>query len=289
MTRHALAFWLVMLLALPALAQGLDISSYAAAYQIQPGGEVAEEVRIAFAAPLNESAANSLRVGEAEGIAVQADQAAIPFRLEEGVLSFSTPAGTRELRISFRAAGLVFRGDGVQQFYVLLTPPEAGLVQVDVVLPRGQVLSGTPFPPGPERETDGERISLAWTFQGSTGPVPVSVQFAPAVDQDLLLLPAGLLAAFVAVGIVLVSYRRQVQRHFLLTFVEDERKVVQRLLREKVVYQNSLERQFGFSRAKATRMLQKLEKRGLVQRERVGRTNRINWTGGHHAADAPGA
>jgi uncharacterized membrane protein len=47
------------------------------------------------------------------------------------------------------------------------------------------------------------------------------------------------------------------------------------LLKEKIIMQNKLEKQLGFSRAKMTRVVKKLEAKGLIEKERVGRTNRL--------------
>ena len=39
--------------------------------------------------------------------------------------------------------------------------------------------------------------------------------------------------------------------------------------------QNKIEKELHFSRAKMTRLVKKLEAKGLVEKERIGRTNRL--------------
>ena len=58
---------------------------------------------------------------------------------------------------------------------------------------------------------------------------------------------------------------------------EDERKVVEYLMGKKFSYQNKLEKKFGFSRAKMTRIVKKLKSKGLVTTKKFGRTNKIFW------------
>ena len=62
---------------------------------------------------------------------------------------------------------------------------------------------------------------------------------------------------------------------FLKLLNVDEEKVVRLLLKNGEVSQASISKLMGLSRVKTTRILQKLEDRGIVQRIRNGKTNRI--------------
>ena len=44
--------------------------------------------------------------------------------------------------------------------------------------------------------------------------------------------------------------------------------------------QDDLREALGFSKAKATRVVQALEAKGLLEKERAGKTNRLKWKGG---------
>ncbi len=58
-------------------------------------------------------------------------------------------------------------------------------------------------------------------------------------------------------------------------FSEDERRLLLILAKEKRIMQNKVGKELKFSRAKMTRLVKKLEAKGLVEKERVGRTNRL--------------
>jgi uncharacterized membrane protein len=60
-------------------------------------------------------------------------------------------------------------------------------------------------------------------------------------------------------------------------FFDDEKLVVKYLQKNNPAYQNKVGKEFKFSRAKMTRIVKKLEHRGLVKKERRGRTNRLEW------------
>jgi len=107
----------------------------------------------------------------------------------------------------------------------------------------------------------------------------ISVQYEPVVKVNDFLVPVLVVAAVAAVIFVFLYFRRKSRQAFLMTFFEDERKVILAMMTEKVCYQNILERKFGFSRAKMTRVVQKLERKGLLRKEKAGRTNRLFWKG----------
>lgn len=60
---------------------------------------------------------------------------------------------------------------------------------------------------------------------------------------------------------------------FLKLLNEDEEKVVKLLLQKKKLTQATISRLAGLSRVKTTRVLQKLEDRGLINREKKGKIN----------------
>jgi len=41
--------------------------------------------------------------------------------------------------------------------------------------------------------------------------------------------------------------------------------------------QSDLQKTFGFSRAKSTRIIMVLEQKGLVRKQKYGRTNKLHW------------
>ncbi|MCK5023460.1 MAG: MarR family transcriptional regulator [Candidatus Aenigmarchaeota archaeon] len=79
----------------------------------------------------------------------------------------------------------------------------------------------------------------------------------------------------VVFAFVTTHLRRKVESEFMRGFSEDERKVLTILSQKKICMQKKLEKEFGFSRAKMTRIVKSLECKGLVEKEKIGRTNRL--------------
>jgi len=265
-------------------ASALEISDYSVDYDVQASGEILETLEIIFSSPLEESTMNSLTIGNARDVSVFADSQELEIEVSENgggvTVVFETPAGTSTLLVKFTVSELVFQSGGVYQFFTELIPPEVETLEMRITLPKGFVVfRDIYFPGGAEIGTDGERIYFYWTFQDVTEPVIVSVQFEPAVSVNTLLVPGILAGAVVVILIVFLYFRRKRSQDFLLTFFEDERKVILSLKGEKVCYQNTLEKKLGFSRAKMTRIVQKLERKSLLKKEKAGRTNRLKWKG----------
>ncbi len=76
------------------------------------------------------------------------------------------------------------------------------------------------------------------------------------------------------------SAPREQEARTLQLLPEDERAAYRRVLHEGgEVFQKDLLRMLGFSGSKLTRVLDRLESKGLIVRERHGMTNRIRLTG----------
>lgn len=262
----------------------LDISTYSVEYDIQSNGQVEESVTIVFSEPLDQPTQNSLSLGEVSSIQVLADGQLLETDvMKEGndvQVVFETPASTSTLLITFTAHTLVFQSTEVSQFFTDLSPPSSESMSVQVILPRGFVIfRDTFFPSNALIGSDGERITLTWTFTEPEESLAFSVQYEPVIKTNDLLLPLVIVLAILAIIALFFLFRRKRRTDFLYTFFEDERKVILALQSEKVAYQNTLERRLQFSRAKMTRIIQKLERKGLVAKEKAGRTNRLKWKG----------
>ena len=57
--------------------------------------------------------------------------------------------------------------------------------------------------------------------------------------------------------------------------MEDEQKAIRYIQSQKEALQKDLQREFGFSRSKATRIVKKLESKRIISKEEFGRTNKI--------------
>jgi len=273
-------FVFLLALLLPAQVHALEISEYNITFEILPNGYVSERVSMVFAERLNTSTLNYVVLGEVADLSISGDLGMIDYTLErtgnENNVKFAVPEGTGRLEITFTAKDLVFAKDSLYNFFTNLQPPESDRVNVIALLPRGfAVYRDVVYPDGRETLTDGERIYLKWEFE-RPDDVMISFKFySPYSDYSLPVLFAMGFAIVIITGYLTLHYRKRVKREFMRGFTEDERKVLGELAGRKVCMQKKLEKQFGFSRAKMTRVVKRLEKKGLVERERVGRTNRL--------------
>jgi len=258
----------------------LEISEYNITFDILPNGYVNERVSMAFKERLNASTLNYVVLGDISDLRISSDLGGIGYTLErpdnENNVKFVVPAGTGSIEIYFTAKDLVFAKENLYNFFTDLHPPYSDRVNVIAFLPRGfAVYRDVVYPEDHETLTDGERIYLKWEFD-KPEDIMISFKFYRSYsDYSLLILAVMGFAIVLIAGYLITHYRKKVKREFLRGFTEDERKVLQALSERRICMQKTLEKQFGFSRAKMTRIVKRLEKKGLVEKEKVGRTNRL--------------
>jgi hypothetical protein len=274
-----LSLALLLLFAAPE-AEALAIAEYNITFFIMPDTSVSERVSMMFKEALGSETLNYVVLGDVAGIEVSDGERSIDYVLEktgsEYNVKFSAPEGTRRLEIRFTARDLVFTGDGVYSFSTELKPPIADRVNIYAYLPEGYAIyRNVIYPEGYETLTDGEKIYLKWEMQRPEN-IMLSFKFYHAhTDYSLIIMAVMGAALIVTVAYLMGHYRKKVKREFERGFSEDERKVLFILSKERRVMQNKIEKELKFSRAKMTRLVKKLEAKGLVEKERVGRTNRL--------------
>lgn len=143
-------------------------------------------------------------------------------------------------------------------------------------------LAGTglnPFEPaGAQQSSDGRRIFVEWNFQkpklGETMDFRVVYEQVQPVDFNVfIVIVAGVVIAFLA--FLVFFFRRGRVESVLPVLTDNERKVMEIVIREKKVDQRVIVKETDFSKAKASRIIQDLEKRGLIEKKPKGRTNII--------------
>ena len=277
--KQLLAFAMVLFF-ICSTASALDISEHNITFVLMPDASVQEGISMRFAAPLNASSLNYAVLGDVSGLYVSADGNGLDYELEkkgsEYNVRFTAPQGTRTLAISFVAHDLVFAGSGMYSFSTSLRPPVTSVMNIKACLPEGfAVYRDVIYPDGYETHSDGQRIYLSWALENPQN-VMLSFKFY-STDNDYSLAVGIIISiVFIAVVAYLVGhYRKKMKHEFERGFSEDERKVLLILSQEKRIMQKKIEKELRFSRAKMTRLIKKLEAKGLVEKERVGRTNRL--------------
>ncbi|MBU4246551.1 MAG: helix-turn-helix domain-containing protein [Nanoarchaeota archaeon] len=163
----------------------------------------------------------------------------------------------------------------MKRFEMILTLPEGtGLVQDPVFKPYPEATVGS----------TGRRMTLFWvlnspelgktyTFTATFEQIGQVVNYYGSYSKYL--------AIFFAIAFAVVLWRYWVYRKTNLGAVisvlkDDEKKVFDIILQSKgKCKQNTIVQETNFSKAKVSRILMDLEARGLVEKVRVGRTNRI--------------
>lgn len=201
-------------------------------------------------------------------------------------------ASRKTLEIGFQSQELIKNRD---QGYVFTSDFTVKIPSKDVFvairLPEGMVLSqnvpgGATVPYTNSTSTDGRRITVIWRFQDiSQKPLSFQVFYEPVIEQipsfgvpPLRVLV--LLAIIIGGGIGLVIFRRHREtKEVVFSVLDDfEKRVISAIEKEggtanqkKVVVETNL------SKAKVSRVVQKLAERGLLEVERRGRTNIIRF------------
>ncbi len=282
-----LALWLAAtfsILAIPAYAA--DISRYSITFDVSPSGEVKESIHVSFSQPAEETYFSYMFTGDISALRINNTQVELEYSVQssgsENTVRLLVPAWTKELFITFSSRDLVFWNGNIMQFFTNFRPP-TGLpsAEITAILPQGfSVYRDMCSPEGVQKSTDGTRIALSWSLQNPGEDVPISVKmYNPYQDADIFLAPAIGLASIAGIAWLFFRYRKKAHQAFLKGFTDDEGKVVQLLKERKCCYQNSLVKELGFSKAKMSRITYKLEKRGLIQKEKSGKSKRIEWKG----------
>ncbi|MBI4019315.1 MAG: hypothetical protein HY364_03600 [Candidatus Aenigmarchaeota archaeon] len=183
---------------------------------------------------------------------------------------------TKDITIRFVSKETVFRSSSANQFSTSFSFEQAvSNMNIRVTLPVGYVIDGQGyFPPDARTISDGKRIMLEWSGQDITEPLIFSVKYSAIGGSEIVIV---LLIISVVAIIFFAHFRNKVKDAFLRGFRNDEKKVLERLQANKMILQKEIEEEFGFSRAKTTRIVSKLEEQELVRKEKYGRTNKVFW------------
>jgi DNA-binding MarR family transcriptional regulator len=209
-------------------------------------------------------------------------------------IPFSEPlktGGSRTVYIEYDKADCVRRADDSFELsarFSLLSP--TSLFRITVILPEGYVLpvelNREPsqlrpvISPNAVIRTDGRKLEFEWSLRDLSPEDPLwfFVRFNPiarGASPYWALLAAVAVAAAFRLGQHLPLAHRE-PRAFGFVLREDERRVTDALLSAGgELKQNDLAREVGYSKAKVSYLVRDLEKRGVVKKSPLGRTNRI--------------
>jgi len=126
--------------------------------------------------------------------------------------------------------------------------------------------------------SDGRRIFITWPIENPKvgDSISVSIIYEQMLDLNQVIVAAiALVIIIIMIGFT-IYFRKGRIKQVLPVLTESERKVMEILLREKgEVDQRKIVKETDFSKSKVSRILQSLEARGLVERYKRGRANKI--------------
>jgi uncharacterized membrane protein len=263
--------------------KAFEIEEYNIEFEITEQLTVNELLKIVLREEVERASTSYLVLGDVSDLRINNTKQELEYNISKGENEYRVdlivPRGTKELLISFVSRDLVFsKGDTYQFFTVFRPPQQIERIEIKVSLPKGYVAyRNLVFPVDADRRTDGERIYFVWSFTNESEEIPLSVRFYNPHEFDEVMIVIPLVFSSLLVILLVLYYRRKVREEFFRGFSKDERRVVEILLERKRVYQNKLEKELGFSRAKMTRIVKKLEEKGLIEKEKAGRTNKLRW------------
>ncbi|MEM5799910.1 MAG: MarR family transcriptional regulator [Candidatus Aenigmatarchaeota archaeon] len=248
-----------------------EIQVYSVVFNIQPDMSVKQETKIVFSEPLEERNLSYILTGHAYNFKANNTLEEIKIEKFGENIVLLVPNESRQIYLSFETKDLIKNYNDGKEFLTYLYLPETKISKFKLLLPKGYVLYKDAVIPKGKIETDGERIFVSW--ENLPFETPIIVRFYQTSQNKLELILAF---AFVVIALIIWIKNRK-DESYLLGFSNDEIKVINALKEKRIIYQNKLEKELGFSRAKMTRIVKKLEEKGLIEKEKIGRTNKLKW------------
>jgi len=273
--RYVLAA-IALFLLLPLAHAELDkVQIYAG---INADNTVANELDYYFSAPLGPGVVNYTLSQPVINMEISGDAVPLVYRNDGGLVQITLPSPVTHMKIKYTADNVVFRSGDTYHFFTEFDFDDAiKELQATVALPEGYAVHENFYrPTNGEIVSDGRRIIIRWTDLDASGKYIYSVNFSnPTGRNDPFIFIAIVLAAVIIYGFV--HFRRKLRESFMKGFRDDEKKTIEFLQLKKVAMQSDLQKTFGFSRAKSTRIIMVLEQKGLVRKQKYGRTNKLHW------------
>ena len=192
------------------------------------------------------------------------------------VLNIFPDVPTSQIIIEYTAYDVIFRLDSIEHFFTELNFDNSVNLSASLTLPVGYTLYDDSFKPSnAEIRSDGRRIVLYWEEDNVSNAL-FSVKYVPPKQEFSLWLAVVAILAGSTLFIYFPFHERR-KEDMLFGFRHDEKIAINYIQEKKIALQRDLEEQFKFSRAKATRIVSKLVEKGLVRKQRYGRTNKLTW------------
>ncbi len=269
---------------MPAFAASYDVGKADISLDAGPGSSIRQVIKFYFASPATDNSINYKLSEPAKNIEVYGDGEKLIYNLTVDGNSYNlqifTVRPVNILSISYQANDIVFHSGDVNYLFTDFSfENNLNLLNAELKLPVGyQIYQNSYKPADGNVVSDGKRIIIVWNETNVNGTVSFSVKYTnPNNDFFLWVIFPGFLIT--SAVYFYLKLKKKTAEAFLKGFREDEKKTIIYLRGKKTALQSDLQGEFGFSRAKSTRITYELEKKGLVRKQKHGRTNKLFWTG----------
>jgi uncharacterized membrane protein len=270
---------LLIVLLSPSLVVAQEFDTYSIKAEVSQD-IVVEEVEITFS---NISELSYTVGGSIEDLQVHSRDGSVSFNLEKGPHSYlvvSGLSGKGHLRLTFKTdAPLLRRDDGSEALFKVRYPLDVKNFSLRLTLPENTIPTSTRdaysiFPSPTEMFIEEGRYNIVWERQGIAKgeELTFTASFSPPRKSLVPYILVSMMLVISTAG--LLVYRRKKEELFMKGLDVDERRVV-RLLKAGKEDQKEVQEELGFSKVKMTRVVQKLEGKGLIGKEKVGRRNKL--------------
>lgn len=267
-----------------------QVQFYGAETDLSPDGNAKIRLVVTFKQPVNELELPIF--GAVKNLAASSNSGPVDCNVRSGAASIircimNLTQEKRTLEISFETADFVKNVETNSLFSIDLSlnlPVEQSVASVR--LPEGYALTNTSLipsisPQATDIASDGRRIIVNWKMDNLTLGQPFRFQtmYEPVKAQfPVGLVSAGVLSFLVLAGTGFFFYRRiRKPKEVILSVLDDfEKRVIEimtaaggEINQRKVVQDTNL------SKAKVSRVVKRLQERGLVEVTRLGRTNKL--------------
>jgi len=241
---------------------------------------VLEEVDITFS---NISDLSYIVDGSIEDLQVSSRDGQVTYSIERGPPSYvvtSDLSGKGHLGLAFRTdAPLLEEGDEMEAIFKLRFPLNVSYFSLRLILPENTLPTSTRdtysiFPTPTSTPIEEGKYSIIWEREDiEEGEEMIfTVSFRHQKGSRIPYLLVAIMVLILAAGIIV--YHRKKEELFMRGLDRDERRVV-RLIKEGREDQKGIQMKLGISKVKMTRLVQKLEDKGILRKEKTGRRNKL--------------